>query len=232
MAQVFKTAREAIHDIEDGASIMVGSFGICGAPENLLAALKERGTKNLTVISNAAGIDDWGVGVLFHKRQVRKMIASRIGANKLYEELFLAGELEVELIPQGTFVERMRAGGAGIGGFYTPVGVGTVVEEGKEKKVIDGVEYLLEFPLKADFALVKAWRGDPMGNLIYRKSARNFNPVMATAVRVTIAEVEELVGVGDLEPDHIHTPGIFVHRILQGERFEKRIEILKTRPKA
>ena len=202
----------------------MGGFGLCGIPETLIAALRARGTKGLTVISNNAGIDDFGIGVLLRARQVRKMISTYVGENKEFERQFLTGELEVELVPQGTFAERIRAGGAGIGGFFTPTGYGTLVSEGKETRIIDGKPYVLESPLKADFAFVKAWRGDRAGNLVYRKTARNFNPVMATAAAVTIAEVEHLVEPGELDPDQVVTPGIFVRYILEGTHYEKRIE--------
>ena len=203
---------------------MMGGFGLCGIPETLIAALKARGTSGLTVISNNAGVDDFGIGVLLRARQVRKMIATYVGENKEFERQFLSRELEVELVPQGTFAERIRAGGAGIAGFFTPTGYGTLVSEGKETRVIYGKSYVLESPLKADFAFVKAWRGDRSGNLVYRKTARNFNPVMATAAAVTIAEVEDLVEPGELDPDQVVTPGIFVRHILQGAHYEKRIE--------
>ena len=217
-------ADAAVALIPDGASIMMGGFGLCGIPESLIAALHRRGTRGLTVISNNAGIDDFGIGILLRARQVRKMIATYVGENKEFERQFLTGELEVDLIPQGTFAERMRAGGAGIGGFFTPTGYGTIVAEGKETRQIDGVHYVLEAPLRADFAFVKAHTGDTHGNLVYRHTARNFNPVMATAARVTIAEVEQLVEPGAIDPDHVITPGIFVKHILQGDRYEKRIE--------
>jgi 3-oxoacid CoA-transferase subunit A len=222
--KVLPGAADAVARIPDGATIMMGGFGLCGIPEMLIAALRARGTRNLTVISNNAGIDDFGIGVLLRSRQVRKMIATYVGENKEFERQFLAGELEVELVPQGTFAERIRAGGAGIAGFFTPTGYGTLVADGKETRVIDGKPYVLEPPLKADFAFVKAWRGDRAGNLVYRKTARNFNPVMATAAAVTIAEVEHLVEPGELDPDQIVTPGIFVRHILQGSGYEKRIE--------
>jgi 3-oxoacid CoA-transferase subunit A len=222
--KVLASAAAAVAPIPDGATIMMGGFGLCGIPETLIDALRARGTKGLTVISNNAGVDDFGIGVLLRSRQVRKMIATYVGENKEFERQFLTGELEVELVPQGTFAERIRAGGAGIAGFLTPTGYGTLVAEGKETRVIDGTPYVLEAPLKADFAFVKGWKGDRAGNLVYRKTARNFNPVMATAARVTIAEVEHLVEPGELDPDHIVTPGIFVKHILQGERYEKRIE--------
>jgi len=221
---VLASAEDAVAGIGDGATIMMGGFGLCGIPENLIAALHARGTRNLTVISNNAGVDDFGIGVLLKSRQVRKMISTYVGENKEFERQFLTGELEVELVPQGTFSERIRAGGAGIGGFFTPTGYGTLIAEQKETRTIDGTNYVLELPLKADFAFVKAWKGDRAGNLVYRKTARNFNPVMATAAAVTIAEVEELVEPGTIDPDHVVTPGIFVRHILKGERYEKRIE--------
>jgi 3-oxoacid CoA-transferase subunit A len=229
--KVLASAEAAVERIPDGATIMMGGFGLCGIPETLIAALRARGTKGLTVISNNAGVDDFGIGVLLRARQVRKMIATYVGENKEFERQFLSGELEVELVPQGTFAERIRAGGAGIGGFFTPTGYGTLVAEGKEARVIDGKPYVLESPLKADFAFVKAWRGDRMGNLVYRKTARNFNPVMATAAAVTIAEVEHLVEPGEIDPDHVITPGIFVQHILQGAGYEKRIEKRTVRRK-
>jgi 3-oxoacid CoA-transferase subunit A len=224
MNKVLASAADAVAAIPDGATIMMGGFGLCGIPENLIAALHARGTRNLTVISNNAGVDDFGIGILLRTRQVRQMISTYVGENKEFERQFLTGELDVELVPQGTFAERIRAGGAGIGGFFTPTGYGTLVAEGKETRVIDGKPYVLERPLKADFAFVKAWKGDTAGNLVYRRTARNFNPVMATAANVTIAEVEHLVEPGEIDPDQVHTPGIFVRHILQGERYEKRIE--------
>ncbi len=216
MDKVLPSAEAAVALIPDGASIMMGGFGLCGIPENLIKALRARGTKNLTVISNNAGVDEFGIGMLLRTRQVRKMISTYVGENKEFERQFLSGELEVELVPQGTFSERMRAAGAGIGGFFTPTAYGTIVAEGKETREIDGKHYVLEAPLHADFAFVKAWKGDRVGNLVYRKTARNFNPVMATAARTTIAEVEQLVEPGDIDPDHVVTPGIFVQHILQG----------------
>jgi 3-oxoacid CoA-transferase subunit A len=224
MNKVVPSADDAVARIPDGAVIMMGGFGLCGIPENLIAALKARGTKNLTVISNNAGVDDFGIGVLLRARQVRKMVSTYVGENKEFERQFLAGELEVELVPQGTFSERIRAGGAGIAGFFTPTGYGTLVAEGKETRVIGGRPCVLEAPLHADFAFVKAWKGDRDGNLVYRRTARNFNPVMATAADVTIAEVEQLLAPGEIDPDHVVTPGIFVRHILQGARYEKRIE--------
>jgi 3-oxoacid CoA-transferase subunit A len=229
MNKVLAGADEAVARIPDGATIMMGGFGLCGIPENLISALHRRGTKDLTVISNNAGVDDFGIGILMRARQVRKMIATYVGENKEFERQFLTGEVQVELVPQGTFAERIRAGGAGIGGFFTPTGYGTLVAEGKETRTIDGIRYVLEPPLKADFAFVKAWKGDRLGNLVYRKTARNFNPVMATAGRVTIAEVEQLVEPGGIDPDHVVTPGIFVQHILQGGKYEKRIEKRTTR---
>jgi len=224
MNKVLASAEEAVERIPEGATIMMGGFGLCGIPETLITALRARGTGGLTVISNNAGIDDFGIGVLLRTRQVRKMIATYVGENKEFERQFLTGELEVELVPQGTFAERIRAGGAGIGGFFTPTGYGTLVADGKETRLIGGKPYVLEQPLKADFAFVKAWKGDRTGNLIYRKTARNFNPVMATAAAVTIAEVEHIVEPGQIDPDHVVTPGIFVRHILQGAHYEKRIE--------
>jgi 3-oxoacid CoA-transferase A subunit len=222
--KVLANAEEAVARIPDGATIMMGGFGLCGIPETLIAALHVRGTTGLTVISNNAGVDDFGAGVLLRSRQVRKMISTYVGENKEFERQFLSGELEVELVPQGTFAERMRAGGAGIEGFFTPTAYGTIVAEGKETRVINGKGYVLEQPLRADFAFVKAWKGDRLGNLVYRRTARNFNPVMATAAAVTIAEVEQLVEPGELDPDHIITPGIFVKHVITGAHYEKRIE--------
>src|SRR3954466_13363661 len=224
MNKVVASADEAVRDIQDGASIMVGGFGLCGVPEDLICALHRKGVKHLTTISNNAGVDQFGLGRLLQSRQIKKHIGSYVGENKLFEQLVLSGELDLELNPQGTLAERIRAGGAGIAGFFTPTGYGTLVSEGKETRVIDGKPYVLEAPLKADFAFVKAWRGDRFGNLTYRKTARNFNPVMATAAAVTIAEVEHLVEPGELDPDQIVTPGIFVRHILQGSSYEKRIE--------
>src|SRR2546426_11501403 len=224
MNKVLSSAEDAVARIPEGATIMMGGFGLCGIPENLIAALRARGTRGLTVISNNAGVDDFGIGVLLRARQVRKMIATYVGENKEFERQFLTGEIEVELVPQGTFAERIRAGGAGIGGFFTPAGYGTLVAEQKETRNIRGKPYVLEQPRTADFAFVKAWRGDRAGNLVFRRTARNFNPVMATAAEVTIAEVEHLVEPGEIDPDHVVTPGIFVRHILQGARYEKRIE--------
>ena len=229
MNKVLAGAEEAVERIPDGATIMMGGFGLCGIPETLIAALHARGTTGLTVISNNAGIDDFGIGVLLRARQVRKMISTYVGENKEFERQYLSGELEVELVPQGTFAERIRAGGAGIGGFFTPTAFGTLVAEGKETRLIDGTPYVLEKPLTADFAFVKGWKGDRVGNLVYRKTARNFNPVMATAAGVTIAEVEQLLEPGAIDPEHVVTPGIFVRYILQGAKYEKRIEKHTTR---
>jgi 3-oxoacid CoA-transferase subunit A len=230
MNKVLASAADAVAMIPDGATIMMGGFGLCGIPENLICALRERGTRNLTVISNNAGVDDFGIGVLLRSRQVRKMISTYVGENQEFERQCLSGELELELVPQGTFAERIRAGGAGIGGFFTPTGFGTIVAEGKEIRVIDGRHYVFELPLKADFAFVKGFRGDRLGNVAYRRTARNFNPMMAAAARVTIAEVEELVEPGAIDPNAVATPGIFVRHILRGERYEKRIERRAVRP--
>jgi len=217
-------ADAAIAKLRDGATILMGGFGLCGIPENLIAAVRRKGTKSLTVISNNAGVDDFGIGLLLQTRQVKKMISTYVGENKLFEQLVLKGELEVELNPQGTLAERIRAGGAGIPAFFTPTGYGTMVAEKKEIREFDGRKYVLERGLRGDFAFIKAWRGDRWGNLIYRKTARNFNPVMATAADCVIAEVEELVELGELDPNSIHTPGIFVDAIFSGEHYEKRIE--------
>jgi 3-oxoacid CoA-transferase subunit A len=229
MQKVISGPREAAALIPDGATVMVGGFGLCGIPETLIAALRELGTRDLTIISNNAGVDGFGLGVLLEARQVRRIIATYVGENQEFERQCLSGELEVELVPQGTFAERIRAGGAGIGGFFTPTGYGTVVAEGKETRIIDGVPHVLEQPLKADFALVKAYRGDTEGNLVYRKTARNFNPMMATAARATIAEVEQLLEAGAIDPDAVHTPGVFVRHIFQGTGYQKRIERRTTR---
>jgi 3-oxoacid CoA-transferase subunit A len=232
--KVVRDAREALEraKVFDGATIVLGGFGLVGIPENLIVALRDSGVKNLTCASNNAGIDDWGLGLLLQTRQIKKMISSYVGENATFERQYLSGELEVELVPQGTFAERMRAGGAGIGGFYTPAGVGTVVAEGKETKDIDGREYVLEMPIRGDFAFVKAWKGDHAGNLIYRRSARNFNPMAATAGRFTVAEVEELVPTGTFDPDVVVTPGIYINAIFQGTYGPKRIEKRTNRPKS
>ena len=224
MNKIFPNADAAVADLEDGASILVGGFGLCGIPENLIAAVHRKGVRNLTVISNNAGLGDWGLGILLSTRQISRVIGSYVGENKRLEEQALKGEVDLQLNPQGTLAERIRAGGAGVAGFYTPTGVGTVVAEGKEVREFNGRKYVLERGLTADFAFVKAWKGDRWGNLVYRKTARNFNPVMATAARVTIAEVEELVDLGELDPNSIVTPGIYVKRILQGTNYERRIE--------
>jgi 3-oxoacid CoA-transferase subunit A len=224
MNKVCTNADDAVADIQDGATIMAGGFGLCGIPENLIDALQRKGVRDLTVISNNAGISDFGLGKLLHTRQIRKLIGSYVGENKVLENQVLNNEIEMELNPQGTLAERIRAGGAGIPAFYTPTGVGTVVAEGKEIREFGGHKHVLEHALTADFALVKAWKGDRWGNLVYRKTARNFNPMMATAARVTLAEVEELVELGELDPDIIVTPGIYVSRILKGAHYEKRIE--------
>lgn len=217
-------AREAVADIPAGATLALGGFGLCGIPENSIAALVERGITGLTCVSNNAGVDGFGIGLMLEKRQVRKMMSSYVGENKLFEKLVLSGELELELIPQGTLAERLRAGGSGVAGFYTPTGVGTLVAEGKEVREFNGRKYVLEQGIVADYGIVKAWKGDQLGNLVFRKTSRNFNPLCAMSGRITIAEVEELVPVGSLDPDQIHLPGIFVHRIFQGKGYEKRIE--------
>ena len=231
MNKVYKNAKEAIFDIEDNATLMLGGFGLCGIPENLITALVEKGPKELTCISNNAGVDDFGIGLMLQQKQVRKMISSYVGENKEFERQLLSGELEVELIPQGTLAERCRATGAGIPAFYTPAGVGTEVADGKETRVFDGKTYILEHAFDSDFALVKAWKGDRYGNLIFKDTARNFNPMMAMAGKITIAEVEELVPLGELNPNDVHVAGIFVHRIFQGSDYEKRIEQRTVRSK-
>jgi len=222
--KVVANADAALEGVRDGMTLLVGGFGLCGIPENLIAALKRTGAKNLTCVSNNAGVDGFGLGMLLNSRQIRKMISSYVGENKEFERQFLSGELEVELNPQGTLAERLRAGGAGIPAFFTPTGVGTVVAEKKETREFDGRTYVMERAIKGDFALVKAWKADPYGNLVFRKTARNFNPMMAAAGKITVAEVEELVPYGALDPDQIHTPGIFVQRVIKGEHYEKRIE--------
>ena len=229
--KVVANADLALDGLTDGMTLMVGGFGLCGIPENLIAALKLRGSCNLTCIANNAGVDGFGLGLLLESRQVRKMISSYVGENDEFERQMLSGELEVELIPQGTLAERCRAAGAGIPAFFTPAGVGTEVAEGKEVRLFQGKPYLMEFAFDADFALVKAWKGDEAGNLIFKGTARNFNPMMAMAGRITVAEVEELVPAGMLDPNAIHVPGIFVHRIFQGAHYEKRIEQRTVRPK-
>ncbi len=224
MNKVYSSAEQAIGDIPDGATIMVGGFGLCGIPENLIRALAKKGTKNLNTISNNVGVDGLGMGLLLANGQIRSHIGSYVGENKLLEQMVLQATIQLTLVPQGTFSERIRAGGAGIPAFFTPAGVGTVVAEGKEVREFDGRPYLMERALRADFAFVKAWKGDRLGNLVYRKTARNFNPMMAAAAKITIAEVEHLVEPGELNPDLVHTPGIYVKRILVGETYEKKIE--------
>jgi 3-oxoacid CoA-transferase/3-oxoacid CoA-transferase subunit A len=242
MNKVFKNARDAVADIPSGATVLAGGFGLCGIPENSIRAIAELGAKDLTFVSNNCGVDDFGLGILLRNKQIKKMLSSYVGENKEFERQYLSGELEVELCPQGTLAERVRAGGAGIAAFFTPTGAGTAVSDGglplryaadgsvamaspkKETREIEGRMFVLEKAITADYAIVKAWKGDRFGNLVYRHTAMNFNPMMATAAKVTIAEVEEIVEVGSLDPDHIHTPGIFVHRIFEGEQFEKRIE--------
>jgi len=232
MNKVCKNAAEALREISDGAVLMSGGFGLCGNPENCIRELAQKGVKELTIISNNCGTTEQGLGVLLANGQVKKMISSYVGENKVFEKLYLSGELEVELTPQGTLAERIRAGGAGIEAFYTPTGFGTQIAEGKETREIGGVNCVLETALRADFALVKAWKGDRWGNLVYRKTARNFNPMMAAAGKITVAEVEELVEPGELEPDQIHTPSIYVQRIFQGTDYEKPIEQRTTRPRS
>jgi 3-oxoacid CoA-transferase subunit A len=225
------SAEEAISDIHDGASIMCGGFGLSGNAENLITALRQKGVKNLTLISNNCGTTELGLGVLLANRQVSKMIASFVGGNKELERQYLANEIEVELNPQGTLAERIRAGGVGVGGFFTPTGVGTLIAEGKESRMIDGKEYIFEKPLKADFAIVRAWKGDAAGNLVFRRTSRNFSPLMCMAARTTIVEVEHLVPIGDIDPDQVHTPGIFVQRVIQGSDYQKWIEMRTVRPR-
>jgi len=231
MNKVVASADAAISDIKDGAVIMLGGFGLCGIPENCIAALVKKGIKQLTCISNNAGVDDFGIGLMLKQKQVKKMIASYVGENAEFERQLLSGELEVELIPQGTLATRCMAAGYGLPAIYTPAGVGTEVADGKEVRKFNGKDYLLEYAFDADYAIVKAWKGDTAGNLIYKETARNFNPMMATAGKVTIAEVEELVPAGELDANNIHTPGIYVHRIFQGKQYEKRIEQRTTRKK-
>jgi 3-oxoacid CoA-transferase subunit A len=232
MDKLVASADAAVADVQDGATIMVSGFGLCGNPENLIAALHRKGVKDLTLVSNNCGTTDLGLGVLLQARQIRKIVASYVGENKEFERQYLAGELEVDLVPQGTLAERIRAGGAGIGGFYTPTGVGTKVADGKETRVIDGREYLLELPIRADFALVYAWKADNWGNLVYRKTTRNFGPMMCAAARTTIVEVQHVVAPGEIDPDAVHTPGIYVKRVVRGERYQKWIERRTVRPRA
>jgi 3-oxoacid CoA-transferase subunit A len=222
--KIVDSISEAIEDIKDGSTLIVGGFGLSGIPEKSIIAIRDKGVKDLTVVSNNCGVDDWGLGLLLANKQIKKMVASYVGENKIFEQQFLSGELEVELVPQGTLAERIRAGGAGIPGFYTATGVGTPIAEGKEHKEFNGRTYILEQGIVGDFALVKAWKADPLGNLVYRKTARNFNPLAAMSGKVTIAEVEEIVEVGELDPDAIHTPGVYVQRVLLGTNYEKRIE--------
>lgn len=228
MSKLLTSFDSAIQQIEDGATIIVGGFGLSGIPEKLIIALRNKGVKDLTIVSNNCGVDDWGLGLLLENKQIKKMIASYVGENKLFEQQFLSGELEVELVPQGTLAERLRAGGAGIPAFYTATGVGTEVAKGKEHKEFDGRTYIMEKGIVGDFAFVKAWKADHFGNLVYRKTARNFNPVVATAGKVTLVEVEELVSTGELDPDEIHTSGVYVQKVLVGNDYEKRIERLTT----
>lgn len=222
--KVYKDAMSACAGVQDGMTLVLGGFGLCGIPENCISALVEMKVKNLTCVSNNAGVDDFGLGLLLQQRQIKKMISSYVGENALFEKLYMSGELELEFCPQGTLAERIRAGGAGIAGFYTPTGVGTLVAEGKEIKNFDGRDYVLERGIVGDFSFVKAWKGDKFGNLVFRKTARNFNPMAATAGKITIAEVEELVEIGELDPDEIHTPGVYVQRIFKGQNYQKRIE--------
>lgn len=231
MNKIVANAATAVKDIHDGATVMFGGFGLCGIPENSIAALVQQGTKGLTCISNNAGVDDFGIGLMLKQKQVKKMISSYVGENAEFERQLLSGELEVELIPQGTLATRCMAAGYGMPAIFTPAGVGTEVAEGKEQRNFNGKDYLLEYAFNADFAIVKAWKGDTDGNLVYRATARNFNPLMAMAGKITIAEVEELVPAGELDPNTIHTPGIYVHRIFQGEKYEKRIEQRTVRKK-
>lgn len=225
MSKVYESANHAVEGLlHDGMTVMAGGFGLCGIPENTITAMRDSGVKDLTVISNNCGVDDFGLGIMLQTRQIKKMISSYVGENKTFEQQYLSGELELELNPQGTLAERIRAGGAGIPAFYTKTGVGTVVAEGKETRIFNGEEYVMESALFADIAIVRAWKADKEGNLIFRKTARNFNPMMATAAKITIAEVEEIVETGELDPETIHTPGIFVNRLFKAEQLEKRIE--------
>ncbi len=223
-SKVFANAKAALSDVKDNMTYLVGGFGLCGIPENCIEALRDSGVKNITCVSNNAGVDDFGLGLLLQTRQIKKMMSSYVGENATFEKQYMSGDLELEFCPQGTLAERLRAGGAGIPGFYTPTGVGTKIAENKEIRKFEGRDYVLETAITGDFAFVKAWKGDTFGNLIYRKTARNFNPMIATAGKVTIAEVEELVDVGSLDPDQVHTPGVYVQRIFQGKNYQKRIE--------
>lgn len=231
MNKIYESADAAVADMVDGMTLMAGGFGLSGNPENLIGAIHRKGVKDISLISNNCGTTDLGLGILLQAKQIKKITASYVGENKEFERQFLANELEVELNPQGTLAERIRAGGAGIGGFYTPTGVGTKIAEGKETRLIDGKEYLLEMPLKADFTIVRAWKADKWGNLVFRKTARNFSPMMCKAATVTIVEAEEIVEVGELDPDEIHVPSIYVHRIVQGSDYQKWIERRTTRPR-
>ncbi len=232
MDKTFRNADDALFDLKDGITLLAGGFGLCGIPENCIQAIHRKGTRGLTIVSNNCGIDDKGLGILLAAGQVKKMVSSYVGENKIFENLFLSGKLEVELIPQGTLAERLRAGGAGIPAFYTPAGYGTLAAKGRETREFDGKPYVMERGITGEFAIVKAWKGDPWGNLVYRKTARNFNPMIATAGKITIAEVEEIVPVGAIPPDEVHTPGIYVRRIFQGQGYEKPIERRTTRPRA
>lgn len=229
--KIYPSAAAALEGINDGMTILVGGFGLCGIPENLIAALRDSGVKNLTCVSNNAGVDDFGLGLLLHTRQIKKMVSSYVGENATFERLYLSGELELEFCPQGTLSERVRAGGAGIPAFYTPTGVGTLVAEGKDVREFEGRPYVMERGITGEFALIRAWKADTFGNLVFRKTARNFNPMMATAGKITVVEVEEIVPVGELEPDQIHTPGVYVQRIVKSLSLEKRIEQRTTRLK-
>ena len=228
-SKIFNSAAEALSGVKDGMTILVGGFGLCGIPENLILALRDSGVKNLTCVSNNAGVDDFGLGLLLHTRQIKKMVSSYVGENATFEKLYLSGELELEFCPQGTLAERVRAGGAGIPAFYTPTGVGTLVAEGKDIREFEGRPYVMERGIRGEFALIRAWKADTFGNLVFRKTARNFNPMMATDGKVTVVEVEEIVPVGELDPDQIHTPGVFVQRIIKSPKLEKRIEQRTTR---
>ncbi len=232
MDKTFRNADDALFDLKDGITLLAGGFGLCGIPENCIQAIHRKGTRGLTIVSNNCGIDDKGLGILLAAGQVKKMVSSYVGENKIFENLFLSGKLEVELIPQGTLAERLRAGGAGIPAFYTPAGYGTLAAKGRETREFDGKPYVMERGITGEFAIVKAWKGDAWGNLVYRKTARNFNPMIATAGKITIAEVEEIVPVGSIPPDEVHTPGIYVRRIFQGQGYEKPIERRTTRPRA
>lgn len=231
-SKVYQDAKSAIAGVKDNMTLLVGGFGLCGIPENCIEALRDSGVKGLTCVSNNAGVDDFGLGLLLQTRQIKKMMSSYVGENATFERQFMSGELELEFCPQGTLAERLRAGGAGIPGFYTPTGVGTKIAEGKEVRQFDGRDYILEKGIVGDFAFVKAWKGDKFGNLVFRKTARNFNPMIATAGKITVAEVEELVEVGELDPDQIHTPGVFVQRIFKGTNYQKRIEQRTVQKKA